>query len=92
MSQVRLPKFEQWEVVELVWLDSGRIEEGWYKPRKKDIEIDGCSTVGMVYAQAPDRITIVLSRDTKRKEICSAITIPTCAITDYNRLVRTKKT
>jgi hypothetical protein len=83
---MRLPKMTQWELVELHWADSVGGSGGWHKPKKKEVEIDGCITVGMVYSQSVDRIVVVLSRDTGNGHVDGLITIPTVAITGYTRL------
>ena len=83
---MRLPKMSQWDLLLIEWVDSAGGDSGWHKPKKKELEIDGCITVGMVYAQSPDRIAMVLSRDTANDQVDSVITIPTCAITGYTRL------
>jgi hypothetical protein len=83
---MRLPQFDQWETVLLEWADSAAPVTGWHKPKPKEMEIDGCVTVGMVYAQSVDRITVVLSRDTVNEQIDGIITIPAAAVTGYARL------
>ena len=83
---MRLPKMSQWDLLLIEWVDSAGGDSGWHKPKKKELEIDGCITVGMVYAQSPDRIAMVLSRDTKMNNIDCVITIPTVAITSFTRL------
>jgi len=85
---MRLPKVEQWAPVEVHWQDSAGGESGWHKPKKHELEIDGCVTIGQVYAIRADRICLVLSRDTSNKNIDSIITIPTIAITAFHALRR----
>lgn len=87
---MRLPKMSQWCLLMIEWVDSAGTESGWHEPKEEELEIDGCITVGMVYAQSPDRIALVLSRDTKNDFIDGIITIPTVAITGYKRLGPTK--
>ena len=58
---------EQWELIEVEWVDSAGTENGWHKPGKKEMEIHGCVTVGQLYAQSVDRIVIVLSRDSPHR-------------------------
>lgn len=76
----------QWDLLMIEWVDSAGVESGWHQPHEAELEIDGCITVGMVYAQKPDRIALVLSRDTMNNNIDGIITIPTVAITGYTRL------
>jgi hypothetical protein len=83
---VRLPRFSQWEVVELQWVDSAGAGEGWHKLKPKETQIEGCVSAGMVCAQDQEAVTLVLSRDTTNKNVCSAITIPTCTVSGYRRL------
>jgi len=83
---MRIPNMSQWDLLQVEWLDSTGNGDGWHKPKKRELEIDGCITVGMVYAQSPDRIALVLSRDTKTNDIDGIITIPTVAITGYTKL------
>jgi hypothetical protein len=85
---MRLPKMEQWELIEVEWVDSAGTENGWHKPGKKEMEIHGCVTVGQLYAQSVDRIVIVLSRDSTSKNIDGIITIPTVAVTALRKLKR----
>jgi hypothetical protein len=85
---MRLPSCDQWEFVEVHWVDSVGDESGWRKPSRKDLEIHGLITVGQVYEQAPDRICIALSTDRTRKKVDGFITIPAVAITDFWRLRR----
>ena len=86
---MRIPKLEQWALVEIEWLDSAGTSSGWHKPTKKEMEIDGCVTVGMLYAQSRDRLVVVLSRDTQNNNIDGIVTIPTVAITGITTLRRT---
>jgi hypothetical protein len=85
---MRLPKMEQWELIEVEWVDSAGTENGWHKPGKKEMEIHGCVTVGQLYAQSTDRIVIVLSRDSTSQNIDGIITIPTVAVTALRKLKR----
>ena len=80
---------EQWALIEVEWLDSTGDNTGWHKPTKREMEIDGCVTVGMLYAQSRDRLVVVLSRDTTTNKIDGIITIPTVAITAITTLRRT---
>jgi hypothetical protein len=88
---MRLPKMDQWELVQFEWVDSAGPESGWHKPGKKEMEIHGCVTVGQLYAQSSDRVVVVLSRDSTSKNVDGIITIPTVAITAYARLKQIPK-
>lgn len=79
---------EQWDLVEVEWMDSCAGDTGWHKPKKKEVEIDGCVTVGQVYAVSADRIVVALSRDTTLNHVDGIITIPTISITKFTRLER----
>lgn len=83
---MRLPKLEQWELVRVEWMDSRGGDNGWHKPKRKSFAIEGCVTVGQVYAMSSDRIVLVLSRDTLNDYVDSLITIPSIAITKLNIL------
>jgi hypothetical protein len=87
---MRLPQMNQWEMLQINWVDSAAGEAGWHNPTKSEFEIDGCVSVGMAYAQSHDRIVLILSRATLHDQIDGLITIPTCAITGYARLVPKK--
>jgi hypothetical protein len=84
---MRIPQCDQWEMVWIEWADSNGDESGWHKVQKIEMEIHGCTTVGQVYAQDKDRITVALSVDHgsrgKRKTVNGILTIPTCATTDF---------
>ena len=82
---MKLPDFDQWEIVRLEWMDSATCEPGWGKLRRKDRNLTGCMTVGQVYEQTDEALTVVLSRDTTNKHVNCAITIPTVNITRFRR-------
>lgn len=87
---MRLPQFEQWELLEVHWNDAAApSEQVWMKPKKKDMEISGVITVGQLYAQSADRLVLVLTRDSNCKNIHGMITILTAAVTSYSVLKRT---
>ena len=89
---MRIPQCDQWEQVEIHWVDSNGDEDGWHKVEPIEMEIHGCVTVGQVYAQGTDRITIALSVDMgskgKRKTVNGILTIPAVAITEFYKLKR----
>lgn len=85
---MRIPKCEQWDLVEVHWMDSRGSDEGWHKIKKREMEIHGCITVGQVYAQSSDRLCIILSRDSVENQADSSITIPAIAITQFYKLKR----
>jgi hypothetical protein len=84
---MRIPRLSQWDLVEVHWIDSSGVESGWHKPAKKEMETNGCVSVGMVYAQSHDRIVLVLSRDTTNKNIDGMVTIPAVCVTEIIPLV-----
>jgi hypothetical protein len=83
---MRVPRLSEWEPILVEWVDSNGGEAGWTEITRRDQDIHGCVTVGQVYSQEDDRITVVLTRDGELGEMVHGyITIPTVAIT---RLVR----
>lgn len=83
---MRIPPLNQWDPVEVHWMDSAGPQSGWHKPSKKEMEINGCVTIGQLYAQSRDRIVICLSRDTTCKNVDGLITIPAVAVTSIRTL------
>ena len=84
---MRLPQLDQWEAVRVEWSDSsGPGEAGWQKIGKKQQEIHGMVTVGQVFAQSSDRLTLCFSWDPVAKHTDGFITIPLVAVSGVERL------
>lgn len=87
---MRLPHFDQWEVVKITWVDSNGGRGGWHKLKPRETEIEGCTSAGMVHSQSADRVTLVLSREEMYDNVDGAITIPAAAVKTVERMVRAR--
>ena len=83
----RFPQLEQWEPVEITWTDSNGGGGEWIEITASLQSIHGVVTVGQVYSQDDDRITVVLTRDWASEMVHGFITIPTVAISRLVRLI-----
>jgi hypothetical protein len=83
---MKLPHFDQWEVVTVEWVDSAGADQGWHKLKPRETIVDGCTSAGMVYSQDATGVTLVLSREEINEQVDSAITIPLVAITGFKRM------
>jgi hypothetical protein len=70
----------------LEWSDPYALPGEWTKVRKKDMNVVGCTTVGIVHKVHHDRITVICSWDHQNKHANGGVTIPYVLISKYWKL------
>ena len=83
---MKIPQLGQWEPVLIEWIDSTGSVEDWEEVPAAGQSPYEITTVGQVYAQGDDSLTLVFSWVESTQIAGGYITVPTIAITRLKRL------